>query len=210
MKKYVFLILVVFTNFNVFSQSNFKIRGLDWNVSLNNILTSEGKTNDIKEYDIRGYPDGLYKKTEITYYNKEVSNYKALLQYTLVLDKLIYVYYSFDDIYTYNVITIFNDLKNKLTELYGNYDQEKRNLWKSVSKLYFLENLTSMELIKLLDDGKQIFDKYIWIYNGTRIELNVISSLNKTWNITIEYTAPNFDQIVDEALKNNKNNKKGL
>jgi hypothetical protein len=210
MKKYLFLILLVFINFNVFAQSNFKIRGLDWNVSLNNILTSEGKTNNIREYDIRGYPDGLYKKTEITYYNKEVSNYKALLKYTLVLDKLIYVYYSFDDIYTYNVITIFNDLKNKLTELYGNYDQEKRNLWKSVSKLYSLENLTFMELSKLLDDGKQVFDKYIWIYNGTRIELDVISSLNKTWDITIEYTAPNYDQIVEEALKNNKNNKKGL
>jgi len=210
MKKYIFIILFVFIDFNVFAQSNFKIRGLDWYVSLNNILTNEGRTNDIREYDIRGYPDGLYKKTEITYYKKDVSNYKALLKYTLVLDKLIYAYYSFDDIYTYNVITIYNDLINKLTELYGSYDFEKRNLWKSVSKLYSLENLTTMELIKLLDDGKQVYDKYIWIYNGTRIELDVISSVNKTWNITIEYTAPNYDKIVDEALKNNKNNKNGL
>ena len=210
MKKCLFLIILVFISFDIFAQSNFKIRGLEWNVSLNNIVTNEGKPNDIKEYDIKGYPDGLYKKTEIIYYNKEVSSYKALLKYSLVLDKLIYAYYDFDDIYTYNVITIFNDLKNKLTELYGNYDLDKRNLWKSISKLYFLENLTFMELSKLLDEGKQIYDKYIWNYNGTIIELNVISSLNKTWSITITYKAPNYDEIIDDALKNNRNNKKGL
>jgi len=122
-------------------------------------------------------------------------------------------------IHTYNVIKIFYDLRNKLTELYGIYDQDldkkKGNISKVIPRFFLLENLKTEELVKLLNEGKQLHDSYKWIYNGTIIELNVMSMLPNIdytidWYITIKYTAPNYFDIINEAMKINKKNEEGL
>jgi hypothetical protein len=210
MKKYILFILLIFLSINIFAQSIFILNGLEWYSSLDNVINNEGEPNSSDEIDIF---------RNIRYSNKEIAGSKANIEYKFVLNKLIEVTYNFSDIQINNVITIFYGLRNKLTELYGNYDQDydkkKGNRSKIFPRDILLENLTTEEIIKFISEGREIYDTYEWIYNRTVIDLSVsqffilrniqgFGAFEIELPIILRYKSPNYYDIIKEADANKK------